>query len=270
MASETIVKAPNQTGDSGAAQPDAVLSGNPIASSSRTSGLELTLPEPDETRSLVERIILKESLADAVVALKGLAEHVQTSELTSEFAYYSFGAPLPIINAMRKFQSNEEVQYWACACLVWMPGTIDAKISTLHCGGLEALMDAVKVHSASLGVLDASFVAIGNIFTIPDARSLHYVHRFVEELDGVGIVVSTMKRYPDDTFLQGSACKALHSVSQMYGPRGKVMDAVGVVGLAIEKHRQDKNVQTFGRKFMAVVYSHYRYQQSLPHNKQRS
>ena len=270
MASETVDAPPGQNGDGVVAQPDTILSSNPTASSSRTLGLELTVPEPNEIRSLVERIILKESLADTVVALKGLAKHVQTAELTSEFAYYSLGAPLPIINAMRKFQSNEEVQYWACVCLVWMPGTIDARISTLHCGGLEALVDAGKVHSSSAEVLNASFIAIGNIFAIPDVRCVRYVHRFVDELDGVGIVVRTMKGYPDDTSLQGSACKALHNVSQMYGPRGEVIGAVGVVGFAIEKYRHDQNVQDFGRKFMAVVLRHYKYQQSLAHHKKHS
>ena len=252
--------------------------------------LPMTEPFPDEIRTLVQTIIRKNDIPNVINALKRLSE-LCTFEPNCLKVYFSYGITLPLVDVMRSFSNNDEIQYLAITCLTWIALNNNyAKVSILDCGGLEATIDIMKKHSNYVGVQIDGLVLIGNVCTFVGYAAtaaaatannnnnninnngvgiaggfpgIGYIgDRFVNGLDGITLIVNIMKNFPCNAKVQGIACQVLHSLSFAQNVRNKLMDAVGVVGIALERyhrfyhgHHDDHvgQIKFFGSEFLKRI-----------------
>lgn len=88
------------------------------------------------------------------------------------------------------------------------PDVEGCSTAIIHSGGVEAIVDAVKTFPKSNQIAAFAWYALENLFSdmeespVP-AKALRSARRFVEELDGLKIVLKAIATFPHDDMREG-------------------------------------------------------------------
>lgn len=210
-------------------------------------------------------VYMQEGDADAVInALATLIgsmpqdkEEFETEEWKQKRDWLMWtGAPAVTTLTMKKWKDHEQIQiggfifYTALTCgLECGPSAIAA------CGGVEAIVDGLKAFPDSCDVQGSGFGALANIFAklqVEGSPEVQAAHQFVEQLDGLNLVRTAMKNFPDKE-LQGRCCLLLGNLAMAKQLRKALASVIVEVSCALRDHPEYGQVRRNGRSFMKIV-----------------
>lgn len=209
---------------------------------------------------LVEEIL---SDSDKLVedAIDRLARRCRKSDEIRDEAYRAGGHAI-IVMVMRRWRDNELIQAGGCRCITNMTCQFpDAKRSFAMIGGVESAIVAMQTYPDSQQVQGYGCGALMNILcghTDETADvSLAMAHKFVNELDGIAIVVRAMQAFPDDTKIQLGGCGLFQNLAQNKSFIYSMMQegAVAAVGSSLAAHPSDPNIKKAAGSFMKKVFA---------------
>ncbi|KAG7339054.1 hypothetical protein IV203_021504 [Nitzschia inconspicua] len=178
----------------------------------------------------------------------------------------SLGAIAIILLLMRKWHYNRSIQCHGCSVLgrlivsngrlpcVYCSNPTPA-VSIIKSGGIETITAAMKSFPDHDKIQSYGCTAIGNAFYYTNPTIDKAMACFVHKLDGIELVVLTMKKFPMNVSVQYCCCYVLNQLSKKQVLRDALMrgSALSAVGEATEKHATDKDL---GNKLhsMAAVF----------------
>ena len=154
------------------------------------------------------------------------------------------GGHVIIISKMKKFVTNHCIQYYGCACLAYLALESSCIRWIVKAGGVEAIINAMKIHDDTDCVLGAGLSALSSL-TFPSITQEgiiidDVIDKLVSQYHIVSIVDEAMKKFPEDTYLQGKGCQLLYSLSKnqaiLTKYKNRFMKVVGTVGTALASH----------------------------------
>ena len=218
----------------------------------------------------------KDNIQDVESALDQLEELISTEKDDAEKKRQeenqreasSLGANYAILSTMRKWQHAEDVQCMACQSLRWLPNTLTTTLAIIDLGGLEALVNALKLFPDSDPVQQTALDALGCLFwdleekgNILMKKMCKHAERFVNELGGIELTVKGMDKFPDHEDIQHEGCALLCALSCLESIRKAMVKAgaARVVVAALEEHdsgsAESKRIQKNGKKCMQYLFA---------------
>ena len=81
----------------------------------------------------------------------------------------SLDAPSTIVECMKKWQHDADIQEWSLWCLHKMAcSREDVRSSIMDCGGVEAMVSAMKLYPNVADIQRGGFLALASVLTSPD------------------------------------------------------------------------------------------------------
>jgi hypothetical protein len=217
-----------------------------------------TPPRDHSNLELVPKLLTQDLLSDdrRIVknALSQLADlcilHDATTAEKNRHDLYTFGGHLLIVQVLKKWWKNTKIQRQGCRA-IQNAGSAGLE-SVAFCdacvqvGAVETVLAAMTNFE---GVEDVQRCAIGAILNLV-LRSESNTKRLVITLDGIGPIVSAMKRYPRCRDLQEWAAWSLDNASGWadFVPILVKNGCVRVLAAAFEDYEQDVRIQQFTRR----------------------
>ena len=166
-----------------------------------------------------------------------------------------------VLSAMRSWQHEESVQLYGCYCLTMLTfETEGMEVALVKSGGIETVVDALRTHFDKVGVQEHAFGTLINVFNSlqdDDTRGaiVEAADRFVNKYNGVGLILSVMKHFADDVYIQENGCIVLSTLASKKEFRSSLMRAVATVGTTLEKFEEiSDTVKTGGAIFMNRMF----------------
>ncbi|CAB9497071.1 armadillo repeat containing 6 [Seminavis robusta] len=213
----------------------------------------------------IPRLLLEEVLSTnakvAEDAIDRLARRCRKSAEIREEAFRAGGHAI-VIMVMRQWRDNEAIQAGGCRCITNMTCQFpDAKKSFAMIGGVESTLVAMKNYPNSLQVQGYGCGSLMNILcghTDEGAdSSMAMSRRFVNDLNGIAVVVEAMKQFPQDSKIQLGGCGLFQNLAQEKSFVYNMMQAgaVAAVGASLETHPGDPNIKKAAGSFMKKVFA---------------
>ena len=248
--------------------PSAVLSASISPDRHDEAQVQLTAPELDEIPELIVQIASndKDDVAAALADLSNLVSQGCPDFQANKATAASLGALSLTILAMKKWQHKESVHLRGCHCLLLFAFTVDEaknlkpneKLTILmaQMGGIEAILDAVKLHSDSAIVVKYGIWALRNIFGCIGVLT-KYADRFLNQIGGVSAIIEAMKNHLDDTTVQENACACLMNLAWKKELRGALLKSgtMSAISASLEAHPDDKDIKSVAAAFTKRVFS---------------
>ncbi|CAB9527388.1 chromosome 9 open reading frame 96 [Seminavis robusta] len=223
--------------------------------------------EEDEIPDLLFVELQKENVEDVVSALKRMRELFLSSN-TNAVKNWKAAAPLGpislVVLAMRKWPDHQDIQNYSCRSLAnmlsvsWKHGL--GKFAMVKSGGIEAVVRSLKTFSESLELQFVGCCTLMNAFKLHpnDPRSVaEGMIRFVENLDGIDIIVGMMKRFPDHVGLLSACCTLLIGLTVIKNNHGTMIKngAVEAVACVQKNHCDNESLKKRTIKFLMDVFA---------------
>lgn len=239
----------------------------PPPSNSSSTTPSVTQPNLDEIPRLILVDLQKDNLEEIEQALKNLRQRINHgSDVSREEMRKDallVGAPGVIIRNMQRWRRCPSIQVYGCQCLTNLSySVLERKIAVVNSGGVEAMVDAMKSLPEYLAVQHSAINALANILSrLPDVTK-----RFVEEWQGLELIVRAQKRFLHDVGMQRSCCRIFFNLAFDSDIKEELYKAgaISSVGIAIEHHSEDVEVRRLGTKFMNKLFP-----QPVDHNGNR-
>jgi hypothetical protein len=182
------------------------------------------------------------------------------------------GAVAMVVLTMQKWRGNKKIQEHACRflghfqyyCRSYEDGGYYYLEDTLaKAGGIEAVLTAIQAFPNSLKVCRAGCWTLSHWnWLVPLQDDLvpglwmTISRRFIEEWNGLQIIKTTMKAFPQDGDLQAWCCGIFDRLAHQKDFRKALIDAglISSVGAALETHSEHQWVKVYGGEFMTVMF----------------
>lgn len=191
-------------------------------------------------------------------ALYKLQDLVTTAHANSEQnrrEAYDLGAHIMALMAMRKWPLNEKVQLYACSFITLLAKREQKgyRMAFVQAGGFHTIVKALQTFPEEKCLQSSGFRAIYNL--IHD--DFDYLHKFVNQMDGIQVLLRPMTKYTDHTCLLTACCAVFGLLAKEPEFRGplKAAGVVSAVAMISEKHVDNRGIQTHAGIFMKRVYS---------------
>lgn len=232
-----------------------------VSSASADHPVELTMPNLTEIPQLLMDLpnFDEDQTSSALEKLSDLIAANNLNKDAHKQEAAECGAVALVVQAMRKWQHCRNIQNSSCLCLKYLSyKRNEAGVLIVKLGGMESVFDALKIFPDfdlqrwGIGTLANIFHGIFTSMILQNAANL-----FVNELDGVLLVTKAMKADQANVDTQRSAALLFLNLSSMKELRGELVKqgAVSSVGMALEKHSENEDLQKRAAKFMQLVFS---------------
>lgn len=204
---------------------------------------------------------VKEALARLDTILYAAAAGDDGDEQLENELLLASAVPL-ILLTMHKWKMNEHIQLTVCNCLVNVFALDkEARVVMAQLGGLEAVVAALNSFPDSIDINRFACAALLNFCPQlgedePPANILEAARRFVQELNGLEIVATAMKKFPDDVDFQGWCVGLLGNFAVREEFHGALLKegAVAAVAVALQRHLWDGYINQHANEFMKQVF----------------
>jgi len=142
----------------------------------------------------------EEEASSALEALRQLMRSENLDATANRKEALSCGAHAILVPTMRKWQHNRDFQTFGSHCVQAVAQTNrQSAIVITKMGGVEAILDALKIFSGEIELQKRATAALVNVFVaMPNSEVIqNAADRFVNEMDGVSTVTKAMKDFPD-------------------------------------------------------------------------
>lgn len=220
-------------------------------------GVELVQPVLGEIPQLLFVEMQKENPDDVANAMIQLWNRMRTSEEKRKAAIKS-GAHFLVPMTMRKWQQHEGVQRDGTFCLCTIAcASEDVLLLMFESGGMEAFVNSIRSFPSSEDVVGHGLSAIRNWLCQSDVTRKVIGRRFVEDLNGIRLVLDAMSKFEDVSFLLQDCCMIFHELAKQKELRKPMIEAgvLSAVAGTIEKHLEDPLVKKAAGLFMKKMYS---------------
>ncbi|CAB9515652.1 expressed unknown protein [Seminavis robusta] len=235
-------------------------------------------PKLEEIPQLLFVELQKDKEEDIVAALKQLFDLFSPKDkkdkndpaLKNWEKTKHLGPPSFVVVNMRKWAPNHYIQLWSCRVLSVLMvcsknscsnNSCIAEMATVESGGVEAVLNAMKSFPQSEVVIQRACCALRNTFlslikrpkVVKDCAA-----RFVEELEGVAVMLQTIKEFPEDTSILEHCCLVFKNLAASFKQHhGMFIDAgvVEAVASVQKKHSDNEELKEATKKFMSAMFS---------------
>ncbi|CAB9507579.1 ARM [Seminavis robusta] len=167
-----------------------------------------------------------------------------------------------VVMIMRRWSPNHDIQNMSCSALCnLLYDRSTAKMALVQCGGVEAVTSAMKnfpqsedLQTNACNTLRNTFI---NLTTNPKVVK-DCACCFVEELEGVDLLVKTMKEFPDNTSILEDCCMVFNNLAACFKQHQDIFIDAGVVEAVAavqKKHSNNKDLKEGTKQFMSVMFS---------------
>ncbi|CAB9511481.1 expressed unknown protein [Seminavis robusta] len=255
-------------------QPSVVVSSSPtgVHPADDPAAVSVVAPKLDEIPQLLFVELHKDRPESVVEALKRISDlflvqddnnkhdpAIKNWEKTHYLGPISF-----VVVTMNKWSTNHDVQLWSCGALcnlLSVKKSSTAMLSMAKSGGVEAVIGAMKTFPQSDDLQMDACMALGNTFFNVTKR--HKIvqdcaARFVEELEGVALMLGVMKQFPDDEELLNNCCWLFDSLATCFPQHhGMFIDAgvVEVVASVQKRYSGNETLKQATKEFMSTMFS---------------
>lgn len=173
------------------------------------------------------------------------------------------------IDAMKAWPDNAEDQRWGCSLLGLLAraanaekektkesdgnANVDGEDEISACGGIAAIVNALKMHPNSQRVLRQAMKTLG-IIASQNATTAELVAFAISGAEST--IATAMRRFKDDSELLGTACFAIASIAGGCSEAGKRLLAAGAGDIALyalRVHRDVDRIQHYGCAALAAL-----------------
>lgn len=198
-------------------------------------------------------------------ATNELATKVKSCALPEFKEFCALGGQTTLIVVMRRWAPHAGIQTQGCRCIATMlfvcPDSLFYGVeASLHLiGWMELSVEAMQRFPADQELQCCSIGSLGNLYsksyrssTDPKQRSLA---RFVNELNGIGLVTMAMRRFPHGEGVQEEGCWLLARLCALgfgHNPAMKEL-ALAVVSTALRNFSHNPGLAASARSFLNVV-----------------
>jgi hypothetical protein len=249
--SGTDVAPPETVSSNGRSTEEAAAGGDAAAGTTAEvpAGVELVQPDLTDIPKLVLVDLQKDDVDVVATALKQLFDLILTSNASWEENQkdaISFGAVAEVLRAMRKWQMHEAVQLNGCRCL----GNLAYKSNhgkdlIARSGGMEAVVNAMKVFPNHEHLNLIAAIALNKLF-FDDSVRTSFGRRFVEDLNGLGLLLTTLSNFQAHNKINEYCCGVLYQLAVESDLREAIVKAgvVSAVASAMERLRKSRSGRT--------------------------
>ena len=180
---------------------------------------------------------------------------------------FSLGAHSIILLALKKWKDSESIQTNGRDCLAHMlksnqiSNSLGIKKALVQSGSIEDAVWAMKNFRESAGIQERAFLFLDNLFYVQlsDANESAIAKQasafFVNEVDGIELVVAAMGKFGEDEHVQEYGISLLDELARENDYHKRLMNAVGVVGAALTNFKEHNVIQEEGVSFMRKMFS---------------
>jgi len=244
------------------------------ASSAAPHYVEVQLEPVYAPLEAIPKLLLEDVLSNngkmVEEAMDRLARKCRKSATIREEAYRAGGHAV-IVMVMRQWRNNKVIQSGGCRCMTSLTTEMPlAKKSLAMIGGVESVVVAMTRYPESKDVQCHALGALVNMLCADgqgekdhagddavDDVSLEMSTLFVHKLNGVSMVVDSMKRFPKEAKIQLGGCTLLLNLAREQSFVTTIMQfgAVAAVGASLESHPKDTNIKNAAGSFMKNVFA---------------
>jgi hypothetical protein len=222
----------NQTANGTLAGPAPVI--DAVAS---INGYVKTISKSDNENVIKDTMI---KLADS------LSEEDQRPE--KKRAFLSVGGPITIVTKLDKYTNNEYIESNGIRVLInatWKDVNNQLRSAIADVDGIEAIVEAMTIHSASSEIQRRGLSALRNISILKENAE-----KLVLEIEIIPMIIQTMTIFSDDVEVTTKACGLLKKLSSYEKLHKPMVDAkvVSALARAIEEHENNEDIQHRARK----------------------
>ena len=233
----------------------------------------------DEMRQLILVDLVKENnVQDVFRAMQRIADMVNPNHFKGQKNQQYAGdtnALSNIVIAMKIWYNQEAIQTVGCCCVYYLACDKNNRTVLAKAAGLETVVQAMEAFPHSNGIQFAGCGAISKLLVGPDQRVLmatgaakvrayqplavkQATRQFVQDLDGVAVMICAMTKFPEYGGLQSLCCETLDLLaSEEDFLDVLVTDHVAAaVSAANEQHGSDETctVNQHAARFMLKKY----------------
>ena len=238
--------------------------------STKTGNMEHKSPVMGQTSTdlvvvnldIIPKLLFEGMVADDAktveTAVENLADLFRLSA-DKRMEAHEAGGHAVLVVTMQKWIRNESIQTSSCRCIQNMSCTnTEAKESFACIGGLECIINAMRAYPSSQRVQRSGCGALMNLLSgsDDDSEMLDAMsQKFVNEYDGIALIVAAMKNYPDEIKIQLWGNGLFQNLAQVKEFRRELMrgGAVTAAGASMEKYPDEGPVLTYAAKFLKLL-----------------
>jgi hypothetical protein len=163
-------------------------------------------------------------------------------------AFLSVGGPITIVTKLDKYTNNEYIESNGIRVLInatWKDVNNQLRSAIADVDGIEAIVEAMTIHSASSEIQRRGLSALRNISILKENAE-----KLVLEIEIIPMIIQTMTIFSDDVEVTTKACGLLKKLSSYEKLHKPMVDAkvVSALARAIEEHENNEDIQHRARK----------------------
>jgi len=183
-----------------------------------------------------------EKLGDA------LFEEEQRAE--KKRAFLCVGGPITIVTKLNKYKNNEYIESNGICVLVnatWKDMNNQLRSVIADVDGIEAIVEAMTIHSASSVIQRRGLMALRNISILEENAE-----KLVLEIGIIPMIIQVMTMFSDNVEVTTIACDLLKKLGSYEKLHKSMVDAnvLSALARAIEQHENNEEVQRRARRAM--------------------